>query len=134
MAVLIVPPLDEEPWPTLGPQIEAFLHECAVFGPGSLKGEPARLDPEKRAALYRAYEIYPRGHEMAGRRRFQRVVLSFRKGVGKCCGVTTPVVMADGTVLPAGKIRRGERKRGSTNDDQMPRAPHRAHATLNSLA
>jgi hypothetical protein len=83
VAVLIVPPLDEEPWPTLGPQIEAFLNERAVFGPGSLKGEPARLDPEKRAALYRAYEVYPRGHPMAGRRRFQRVAFSFRKGVGK---------------------------------------------------
>lgn len=83
MSVLIVPELDEEPWPTLGPQVAALIEECAVFGPGSLKGEPAVLDAEKRAAIYRMYEVFPQGHEFAGRRRFKRGVISWRKGLAK---------------------------------------------------
>ena len=83
MATLIVPPLDGEPWPTLGEQVCAFIEDRAVFGPGDLRGQPAVLDAEKRAALYRAYEIHPRGHPRAGRRRFGRVGLSWRKGTAK---------------------------------------------------
>lgn len=83
MSVLIVPPLDETPWPTLGPQLAAFLEERCVFGPGPLKGQPARLDAEKRAALYRMYEVYPPGHQFAGRRRFKRCGISWRKGLAK---------------------------------------------------
>jgi len=80
---LIVPALDEEPWPTLGPQVQALIEECAIFGPGSLKGQPAKLDLEKRAALYRLYEVYPKGHRFAGRRRFKRGGISWRKGLAK---------------------------------------------------
>lgn len=83
MSVLIVPPLDDEPWPSLGGAICDFLEDRAVFGPGSLKGQPARLDAEKRAAIYRAYEVYPQGHQFAGRRRFKRVGVSWRKGTAK---------------------------------------------------
>lgn len=83
MGVLIVPELDERPWPTLGPQVAALIEECAIFGPGSLKGQPARLDDEKRAALYRMYEVYPQGHKWAGRRRFKRCGISWRKGLAK---------------------------------------------------
>lgn len=59
------------------------MEECSIFGPGSLKGQPYRLDDEKRASLYRAYEVYPKGHPWAGRRRFKRVGLSVRKGLAK---------------------------------------------------
>lgn len=83
MATLIVPRLDDEPWPTLGPQIEQLLTDCSIFGPGSLKGKPYQLDAEFRAFLYRAYEVYPAWHEWAGRRRFKRVGLSVRKGLAK---------------------------------------------------
>lgn len=83
MSVLIVPSLDEEPWPTLGPQIADLIEECAIFGPGSLKGQPAKLDAEKRAALYRMYEVYPEGHRLAGRRRYKRCGISWRKGLAK---------------------------------------------------
>lgn len=83
VAVLRVPPLDDPPLPTLGPQVCSFLAERAVFGPGSLKGQPAKLDDETRALFYRAYEVYPRGHPRAGRRRFKRVVWSMRKGSAK---------------------------------------------------
>lgn len=83
MSTFVVPPMDEAPWPTLGPAICDLLEERAVFGPGSLKGQPARLDAETRALIYKSYELYPRGHELAGRRRFRRVRISLRKGTAK---------------------------------------------------
>ena len=82
MAVLIVPPLDLS-FPTLGPALAEFIEERCVFGPGSLAGRPAVLDAEKRAALYRLYEVYPQGHRLAGRRRFQRGAIEWRKGMAK---------------------------------------------------
>jgi hypothetical protein len=81
--MLLVPPLDDEPWPTLGPQVCDFLEERSVFGPGSLKGELYQLTDDWRAAIYSAYEVYPRGHRWAGRRRYKRVGLSVRKGLAK---------------------------------------------------
>jgi hypothetical protein len=83
VSTFVTPPLDEEQWPTLGRQVCQLIEERAVFGPGSLKGQPARLDDEKRAVIYKAYEVYPRGHELAGRRRFRRVRISWRKGTAK---------------------------------------------------
>lgn len=83
MSLLVVPDVDPEPWPTLGPLLEQFLTERSIFGPGSLKGEPYRLDDEFRAILYRAYEVYPQGHRLAGRRRFKRGGYSVRKGLSK---------------------------------------------------
>jgi phage terminase large subunit-like protein len=83
VSILCVPSLEEEPWPSLGPQVCEFIESYLVFGPGDLRGEPARLDAEKRALIYRAYEVYPQGHAMAGRRRFKRVAFSLRKGSAK---------------------------------------------------
>lgn len=83
MALMIVPPLDEEPWPTLGPQVAELIETYATFGPGPLKGEPAVLSDEKRAVLYRLYEVNPRGHALPGRRRFKRGAMSVRKGLAK---------------------------------------------------
>ncbi len=83
MTVLMVPPVTDEVWPTLGPQVAAFIESYLVFGPGDLRGEPARLDDEKRALVYRMYEVFPQGHPQAGRRRFKRCALSLRKGSAK---------------------------------------------------
>jgi phage terminase large subunit-like protein len=83
MSVLVVPSLEEEPWPTLGGQVCEWIERNLVFGPGDLRGQPAKLDAEKRALIYRAYEVFPKGHERAGRRRFKRVALSLRKGSAK---------------------------------------------------
>ena len=80
---MCVPALDEKPWLTLGPQVCDFIESYLVFGPGDLRGEPARIDPEKRALIFRMYEVYPPGHDLAGRRRFKRVGLSVRKGSAK---------------------------------------------------
>lgn len=82
MAVLIVPPVDLS-YPTLGPSLAQFIEERGIFGPGSLAGRPARLDAEKRAALYRLYEVYPQGHRLEGRRRFGRGAIEWRKGLAK---------------------------------------------------
>ena len=82
MAVLVVPPLDLS-FPTLGPQVCAFIEERMVFGPGSLQDQPARLDDEKRGIIYRLYEVFPAGHRLAARRRFQRGGIEVRKGLAK---------------------------------------------------
>lgn len=85
MAVLMVPDLEKEKlrWPSLGGQVCDFIENYLVFGPGDLRGQPARIDDEKRALIYRMYEVYPQGHEQAGRRRFKRAALSVRKGWSK---------------------------------------------------
>ena len=75
-------------WPTLGPQVCAFIEERFCYGPGSMQGQPAKLDSDQRRVLYRAYEHYPEdyklfGMAMAGRRRMQRVAWSVRKGSAK---------------------------------------------------
>lgn len=82
MATLIVPPLDLS-FPSLGPLLKDFIEDRCIFGPGSLAGQPAVLDDEKIAALYRLYEVFPQGHEFAGRRRFQRGGLEWAKGLAK---------------------------------------------------
>ncbi len=82
MSVLMVP-RDATPYPSLGKQVCAWIEENLVFGPGDLRGQPARLDVEKRALIYRMYEVYPQGHPQAGRRRFKRAAISLRKGSAK---------------------------------------------------
>lgn len=83
MSVFVVPPLEKKAWPTLGPQVCDFIEDGLVFGPGDLRGLPAKLDSETRGLIYRMYEVYPKGHQQAGRRRFKRVALSLRKGTAK---------------------------------------------------
>jgi len=83
VSTLVVPSLNEEPWPTLGPAVCDLIEERACHGPGDLRGQPAVIDDEKRALIYRMYEVFPRGHARAGRRRFKRVGISLRKGSAK---------------------------------------------------
>ena len=102
MGTLVVPGPDESPWPTLGPQICDLIEDRFIYGPGSLKGRPYVIDPEFRAFLYRAYEVYPQGHRLAGRRRFKRVGLSVRKGLAK----TEKMAIVSGVELhPEGPVR-----------------------------
>lgn len=82
MTTLVVPAFDDA-WPTLGPQVCDLIEDRCIFGPGSLKGQPARIDDETRALIYRIYEVHPRGHALAGRRRFKRAGVSVRKGWAK---------------------------------------------------
>lgn len=79
----MTPPVDLEPWPSLGPDVARWIEDNLVYGPGDLRGKPIRLDAEKKALLRRLYEVYPQGHPQAGRRRFKRCALSVRKGWAK---------------------------------------------------
>jgi hypothetical protein len=83
VSVFCVPSLDEAPWPTLGPQVRQLITERAVHGPGDLRGRPAAIDGEKAALFDRMYQVYPRDHPRAGRRRFKRCAISLRKGSAK---------------------------------------------------
>lgn len=83
MSVFVVPSLDEEPWPTLGPSICDLIEDRACHGPGDLRGQPAAIDAEKRALIHRAYQVFPRDHPRAGKRRFKRAAISLRKGSAK---------------------------------------------------
>jgi len=80
---LTVPPMGDVPNPTLGDQVCAFIEERCVYGPGSLKGQPAKLNSDQRFVLYRAYEVWPKGHPRAGKRVFNRCGMSVRKGSAK---------------------------------------------------
>ncbi|MFJ6293205.1 terminase [Streptomyces griseoviridis] len=102
MGVLMVPPPDATPWPTLGPQVCDLIEERAVHGPGALRGRPYVLDPEKRALIYRWYEVYPQGHPRAGKRRFKRVGLSVRKGTAK---TELAAAVAFAELHPEGPVR-----------------------------
>lgn len=82
MSTLVIPDLDLS-YPTLGEQICDWLERWLVHGPGDLRGQPYRLDDEKRALVYRMYELHKPGHAQAGRRRFKRCCVSLRKGSAK---------------------------------------------------
>lgn len=109
---LIVPPLEKRPWPTLGPEVCDFIEDYLVHGPGDVLGERVALTDELRLVFYRAYEVYPRDHEQAGRRRFKLVGLSRRKGWSKTeAAAWTAIIEAH----PEGPVRcDGWKKEGRT--------------------
>lgn len=82
MTVLMVP-IDKTPYPSLGGQVCDFIETYLCHGPGDLRGRPLLLDEEKRALIWRLYEVYPPAHPQAGRRRFRRAGISLRKGSAK---------------------------------------------------
>ncbi len=83
--MIIQVPIDalDAKWPTLGPQVCDWMEANLCFGPGDLLGQPLVLDDERRYLIYRFYELYPKGHRLAGRRRFQRCGVSLAKGRAK---------------------------------------------------
>lgn len=76
-------PSPEPVFPSLGGQVCDWIEDHLCFGPGDLRGEPAVLDDEKRALIWRMYEVFPKSHPQAGRRRFKRVGISLPKGTAK---------------------------------------------------
>lgn len=85
-ARLLVPPQDKTLWPTLGWQALDWMHAHLVHGPGDIKGVPLSRVPlhvELQAFVLRCYEVFPKDHRRAGRRRFKRCALSRRKGFAK---------------------------------------------------
>lgn len=81
--MILMAPNDDTPYPSLGGEVCDWIERYLIFGPGDLRGEPAILDDEKRALIWRMYEIMPEGHPDEGRRRFKRAGLSLRKGTAK---------------------------------------------------
>lgn len=126
MTILMVPPPDAEPWPTLGGEVCAFIEGSLCHGPGDLLGEPVVLNDELRAWIYRMYEVHPESTQrrtkhvivnepntLAGKRRFQRCALSLRKGSSKtefAAWIAAAELHEDGPVRCAGfTTRRGVR-------------------------
>lgn len=123
--MILTVPVDEPGhwWPTLGPQVCDFIEQNLVFGPGDLRGQPAVLDDEKRAFLYRLYEVYPPSHEQAGRRRFKRAGLSLRKGTAKtefAAWIAAVELHAEGPVRCTGWTAGGEPIGGPVSDPYIP--------------
>ena len=123
MAVMTVPAFEEKHWPSLGGQVCDWIEDNLVFGPGDLRGEPAVLDDEKRALIWRAYEIYPQDHKQAGRRRFKRVALVLPKGTAKtelCAWIAAAELHPDAPVRCVGWDEDGEPIGGPVNDPYIP--------------
>jgi len=123
VSVLSVPELESKPWPTLGPLVCAFIEDNMVFGPGDLRGQPAVLDDEKRALIYRMYEVFPKGHAQAGRRRFKRCAISLRKGSAKtelAAWIAICELHADGPVRCGGFDRKGNPLGVPVTDPYIP--------------
>lgn len=82
MSEFLIPPMDET-WPSLGPEVCDWMEASLVFGPGDLLGQPYRLDAEDRELVEAAYQVYPKDHPRAGKRRFDTFVVMTRKGTKK---------------------------------------------------
>lgn len=122
MATLLVPsyePDEEEAWPTLGHLLVAWLEAYAVYGPGDLSGDPYVVEETFAAWLHRAYQVFPRGHPRAGRRRFSSAVLSERKGLGK---TEKLAMVAFAEAHPDAPVRCAGWRRSDTGDGWVPDA------------
>jgi hypothetical protein len=69
--------------PSLGGDVCDWIESYLCHGPGDVQGEPLDLDDEFRAFIWRAYEVYPKGHPREGRRVYHRAFLSRPKGRAK---------------------------------------------------
>jgi len=121
--MILTVPQDRALYPTLGPQVCAFIEANLVFGPGDLRGQPVVLDDEKMALIYRLYEIFPRGHPHAGRRRFNRAGISLPKGLGKtefAAWIAACELHPDGPVRCIGWSKGGEPLAGPVRDPYIP--------------
>lgn len=65
--------------PTLGPAVCRWIEANCLFGPGDYYGRPARLRPDQKAFLWRAYEL----DSVTGGRKWRRIVRGRPKGDGK---------------------------------------------------
>jgi phage terminase large subunit-like protein len=125
LTILSVPEVKvkDKLWPTLGPQVCDFIEENLIFGPGDLRGQPARVSDLWRGLIYRLYEVYPKDHAEAGRRRFKRGAISLRKGLAKTewgAWITACELHPEGPVRCAGWDGQGEPIGRGVNDPYIP--------------
>ncbi len=121
--MILMVPTDVEVYPTLGPQVCDFMEQNLVFGPGDLRGQPLVLDDEKRALIFRMYEVYQQKHAQAGRRRFKRVGLSLRKGTAKtelAALIAACELHPEAPVRCTGFTKKGEPIGGPVSDPYIP--------------
>jgi phage terminase large subunit-like protein len=121
--VILSVPQDLAFFPTLGAQVCDFIEQNMVFGPGDLRGQPVVLDDERRGLIYRMYEVFPKGHQNAGRRRFQRCALSLPKGLGKtelAAMVAACELHPEAPVRCTGFTKAGEPIGGPVTDPYIP--------------
>jgi phage terminase large subunit-like protein len=121
--MILTVPHDDVLYPTLGPQVCDFMEQNLVFGPGDLRGQPLVLDDERRALIFRMYEVFPRTHPQAGRRRFKRCGLSLQKGSAKtelAALVTACELHPDAPVRCTGWTNSGEPIGGPVSDPYIP--------------
>jgi phage terminase large subunit-like protein len=121
--MILMVPQDAALFPTLGPQVCDFMQQNLIFGPGDLRGQPLVLDHERRFLIYRMYEVFPKGHRLAGRRRFQRCGISLPKGLAKT--ETAALVAAcelhpEAPVRCTGFTKKGEPIGGPVKDPYIP--------------
>ena len=121
--MILMVPRDAVPYPTLGPQVCDFIEQNMVRGPGDLRGQPVILDDEWRALIFRMYEVFPKGHALAGRRRFKRVGLSLPKGLAKtesAAMIAACELHPDAPVRWKGFTKKGEPIGGPVTDPYIP--------------
>lgn len=121
--MILTVPTDKVLYPTLGPQVCDFIEQNLIFGPGDLRGEPAIVDDDKRMLIYRMYEVFPKSHELAGRRRFPRVGLSLAKGLAKTelgAWITACELHYEAPVRFTGWTKGGEPIGGPVTDPYIP--------------
>jgi len=123
MTVLTVPDDKGKWYPSLGGEVCDFIEDNLVFGPGDLRGEKAKLDEDKRALIWRMYEVYPRRHAAAGRRRFKRVGISMAKGLAKtelAAWIAICELHPEAPVRCIGFDKKGNPFGGPVNDPYIP--------------
>ena len=121
--MILTVPKDDTLYPTLGGQVCDFIEQNLVYGPGDLKGLPVLLDDDKKGLIYRMYEVQPKGHEFAGRRRFKRVGLSLAKGLAKTelsAMLAACELHPEAPVRCTGFTKRGEPIGGPVTDPYIP--------------
>ena len=127
MTTFIYPAPDKKPWPTLGLFVCEFIEENLCYGPGDLLGHPVTLSDELRGWICKMYEVEPpyvvtgkgknrrrRKNPRVGKRRFQRCVLSLRKG---SCKTEIAAWLAACELHPDGPVRCA----GFDKDEPIPR-------------
>lgn len=121
--MILTVPHDKSSYPSLGEQVCDFIERYLIFGPGDLRGQTAVLDDEKAFLIYRLYEVYPKGHALAGRRRFKRGGISLPKGLAKtemAAWLTACELHPEAPVRCVGWTKDGEPIGGPVTDPYIP--------------